>query len=137
MKTKSNQKQAADLALFAGAFLGFTAVGLGALASHAFSKSLEIQSIALMEIGLRYQFYHALALLTVWNLIDRNPQERNFQLAGYFLFAGVIFFSGSLYIMALTGMTFMGAVTPIGGVLLLLGWLMLFLGAYHRCRSTK
>lgn len=94
------------------------AVGLGAFGAHALKARLSPEMLAIFETGVRYQVYHALALLLLAAV--RGPSK-----AGWCFTAGIVIFSGSLYILALTGVKKWGAVTPIGGVLFLIGWLIL------------
>lgn len=100
-----------------GAGFMFLAVGLGAFGAHALKSRLEPDMLAIFETGVRYQVYHALALLLLAAL--RGPNK-----AAWCFTAGIVLFSGSLYILALTGVRRWGAVTPIGGVLFLAGWLI-------------
>lgn len=99
-----------------GAGFMFLAVGLGAFGAHALKSRLEPDMLAVFETGVKYQVYHALALLLLAAL--RGPNK-----AAWCFTAGIIVFSGSLYILALTGVRKWGAVTPIGGLLFLAGWL--------------
>ena len=101
-----------------GAGLMFLAVGLGAFGAHALKSKLEPEMLAIFETGVKYQIYHALALLLIASL--RGPSK-----AAWCFTAGIALFSGSLYLLALTGVKKWGAVTPIGGVLFLAGWLIL------------
>ena len=104
-----------------GAGLMFLAVGLGAFGAHALKSRLEPDMLAVFEVGVRYQVYHALALLLLAAL--HGPGK-----AAWCFTAGIAFFSGSLYLLALTGVRKWGAVTPIGGVLFLAGWLIVLFG---------
>jgi len=101
-----------------GAGFMFLAVGLGAFGAHALKSRLEPDLLAAFEVGVRYQVYHALALLLLAAL--RGPSK-----AAWCFTAGIIVFSGSLYLLSLTGVRRWGAVTPIGGLLFLAGWLIL------------
>jgi uncharacterized membrane protein YgdD (TMEM256/DUF423 family) len=101
-----------------GAGFMFLAVGLGAFGAHALKARLSPEMLAIFETGVKYQVYHALALLLLASL--RGPSK-----AAWCFTAGIAIFSGSLYILALTGEKKWGAVTPIGGVLFLAGWLIL------------
>ena len=109
-----------------GAGLMFLAVGLGAFGAHALKARLEPDMLAAFEVGVRYQVYHALALLLLAAL--HGPGK-----AAWCFTAGIAFFSGSLYILALTGVRRWGAVTPIGGLFFLAGWLILL---FHRAPSS-
>lgn len=110
-----------------GSIFGFLSVALGAFGAHALRAKLSSDMLSIFEVGVRYQMYHALALFAVaWAITNYNS---GFMLsAGWLFIAGTIIFSGSLYILALTGIKMWGAVTPIGGLLLLLGWLVLIIG---------
>ena len=98
----------------------FLAVGLGAFGAHALKSRLTPDMLAIFETGVRYQVYHALALLLLAAL--RGPNK-----SGWCFTAGIVLFSGSLYLLALTGVRKWGAVTPIGGLLFLAGWLIMLL----------
>ncbi len=101
-----------------GAGFMFLAVALGAFGAHALKTRLTPDMLAIFETGVRYQVYHALALLLLAAV--RGPSK-----AGWCFTAGIVLFSGSLYLLALTGVRKWGAVTPIGGLLFLAGWLIL------------
>jgi len=96
-------------------------VALGAFGAHALKTRLPADLQAIFEVGVRYQLIHAVALLGIAWLNDRFPQKAVTQ-SGWLLVAGILIFSGSLYILALTGVRTWGAVTPIGGALFLAGW---------------
>ncbi|MBI5246104.1 MAG: DUF423 domain-containing protein [Elusimicrobia bacterium] len=95
----------------------FLAVGLGAFGAHALKTRLTPEMLAIFETGVKYQVYHALALLLLAAL--RGPSK-----AAWCFSAGIVLFSGSLYILAFTGIRKFGAITPIGGLLFLAGWLI-------------
>jgi uncharacterized membrane protein YgdD (TMEM256/DUF423 family) len=111
-----------------GLILGVTAIVLGAFGAHALKKSLTLEELATFETGVKYQMYHALFLLFLGMtaLVTDQNKKHIFQLVT----VGVIFFSGSIYILAtktITGVDFrpLGIITPIGGTLLILGWALL------------
>jgi uncharacterized membrane protein YgdD (TMEM256/DUF423 family) len=110
--------------LIASGVVGSLGVGLGAFGAHALRDSLPPEALARFETGVRYQFYHAFALLGV-SLLARAWPGLNFAPAGWCFVAGVAVFSGTLYLIDLTGVRAFGAVTPVGGLLLLAGWVML------------
>jgi uncharacterized membrane protein YgdD (TMEM256/DUF423 family) len=114
-----------------GAVSGFLAVAAGAFGAHALRARLTPDLLAVFETGARYQMYHALALLAVALLVGRwqAPQA---VWAGWLFIAGTLVFSGSLYVLALTGSRWWGAVTPVGGVAFLAGWLLLAWAAVAR-----
>lgn len=107
-----------------GALSGFIAVGAGAFGAHALKARLAPDLLAVFETGARYQMFHALALLAAGWATVRYPGAAA-SLAGWLFVAGTVLFSGSLYAMAFTGVRGLGAVTPVGGVAFLGGWLAL------------
>ncbi len=109
-----------------GALLGALAVGAGAFGAHALREHLAPDLLAVFETGARYEMYHALALLAVALLLGRQPPSPAWAAAAGWLFAaGIVLFSGSLYALALTGVRGFGAVTPLGGLAFLAGWICL------------
>jgi uncharacterized membrane protein YgdD (TMEM256/DUF423 family) len=107
-----------------GALLAFLGVALGAFGAHALRARLTPGDLDIFETGVRYQMYHALALLFVAWAATRWPGGL-VHAAGWAFVVGVLVFSGSLYVLVLSGLRWMGAITPLGGVALLLGWAML------------
>ena len=113
------------------AILGGLGVALGAFGAHALSARLTPDLLQTFETGVRYHFYHAFALLAVAYAIGRWPQSNLPTIAGWLFVAGVLIFSGSLYLLALTGIRWLGAITPIGGVAFIAGWLCLAWAAWR------
>jgi len=108
------------------ALYGFLGVALGAFGAHALRQRLEPDMLRVWETAVNYQFWHALALLGIGVLMLRHAS--GWLNASGLLFAlGVLLFSGSLYALALSGIRVLGAITPIGGVLMLAGWICLFI----------
>ena len=107
-----------------GALSAFVAVAAGAFGAHGLKSRLTPELLAVFETGARYQMFHALALLAVAWAQTRWPGGGT-TASGWFFVAGTLLFSGSLYALALTGARWMGAITPFGGLALLLGWLCL------------
>jgi len=105
------------------AFAGL-AVVLGAFGAHALRASLSPEDLATFEIGVRYQMYHALGLLAVAWAMTRWETD-TLQVAGWAFVAGILVFSGSLYLLVLSGNRWLGAITPIGGVAFIVGWALL------------
>ena len=114
-----------------GSLSGGIAVALGAFAAHGLQSRLDPQMLAAFETGARYQMYHALALLAVGLLAER-ASTRLLAASGTLFLAGTVLFSGSLYTLALTGTRGLGAITPLGGVAFLAGWLCLGWAAWRR-----
>lgn len=111
----------ARLWLGLGAAYGFLGVGFGAFGAHALRQRLSPDMLQVWHVGVEYQFYHALALLALGLLAFVRPAAGQ-TLAGIGFGLGVLLFSGSLYALALSGVRVLGAITPIGGLLFLLGW---------------
>jgi uncharacterized membrane protein YgdD (TMEM256/DUF423 family) len=118
--------------LLIGAVLGFLGVALGAFAAHGLKNRLSPEMLEVFDTGVRYHMYHTFAILIVAAAIGHIGNARLLAMAGWFFFAGILLFSGSLYALALTGVGIFGAVTPIGGVLFLIGWASLALFAVGR-----
>ena len=103
------------------AILGFVGVAAGAFGAHGLKTRLSAEMLAVFETAVRYQMYHALALLgAVW--VAQHTSGASALWACRFFIAGVLIFSGSLYLLTLTGVRWLGAITPIGGAALLAGW---------------
>ena len=114
--------------LLIGAFSGFIAVTLGAFGAHGLRNRLSPEMLAVFETGVRYQMYHTLAILIV-ALAAARLDGWLIRSAGWLFTGGIVVFSGSLYVLALTGVTMLGAITPLGGVAFLGGWACLVLAA--------
>ena len=105
-----------------GAFIGFLGVAAGAFGGHALKNILTQEMLAIYEIGVRYQMYHALALFgSAWacSLFSSSLCVAS----GWCFIAGILLFSGSLYVLAITGIRAVGMITPLGGIAFLVGWL--------------
>lgn len=113
-----------------GAICGLLAVALGAFAAHALKGLLSAGLLEVFRTGVEYQGMHALALLVV-GLLGRDRAGAALNLAGWAFAVGILLFSGSLYLLALTDARWLGAVTPFGGSAFLLGWGALGWHAYR------
>jgi uncharacterized membrane protein YgdD (TMEM256/DUF423 family) len=111
-----------------GALSGFISVAAGAFGAHALRARLDPGALSVFETGARYQMYHALGLLAVAWAVSRWPGPWAGR-AGWLFVGGTLLFSGSLYALALSGVRWLGAVTPLGGVAFLAGWICLALAA--------
>jgi len=119
------------------AFLGMTAIVLGAFGAHALKKILNLEQLNTFETGVKYQMYHALFLLFVG--LSQSIAAKTKKIIFYFVVTGVVFFSGSIYLLATNNLTSfdfktIGFVTPIGGLLLIIGWIWLFIDFYQKKR---
>jgi len=115
------------------ALLGALSVLLGAFAAHGLRKMVEEHTVAIFETGVRYQFYHVFALAMV-AILYKDISNQLIVRAGLFFIIGIFFFSGSLYLltikvaMGISGLNWLGPITPIGGLFFIVGWLCLFMG---------
>ena len=115
--------------LLIGAVAGFLGVAFGAFGAHGLRTRLTPDMLAVFETAVRYQMYHALAILLVGLMMARMGGWL-FSAAGWAFTAGIVLFSGSLYVLALTGTSALGAITPFGGVAFLLGWGFLIVAGF-------
>jgi uncharacterized membrane protein YgdD (TMEM256/DUF423 family) len=113
-----------------GSLSGLIAVAAGAFGAHTLRDRIPADLLATFETGVRYQMYHALALLAVAWAVTRWANSLT-TLAGWLFVAGTLIFSGSLYALSLTGARWLGAITPLGGVAFIGGWLCLALVAWR------
>jgi uncharacterized membrane protein YgdD (TMEM256/DUF423 family) len=118
-----------------GAFFGMLAIVLGAFGAHALKKVLTIEELSTFETGVRYQMYHAFFLLFIG--ITNSISQKTKKTILYLVVFGVIFFSGSIYLLATNNLTsfdfkIIGFVTPLGGLLLILGWGALLLNYFSK-----
>ncbi|MGQ0501222.1 MAG: DUF423 domain-containing protein [Panacagrimonas sp.] len=121
----------AQASLSVGSVLGFLAVLLGAFGAHALKVRLSVEMLAIWKTANEYHFYHALALLLV-GVIARQERLPGLDAAALCLVGGVLVFCGSLYLLALTQTRWLGAITPIGGLLFLAGWATLAWAVWRR-----
>jgi uncharacterized membrane protein YgdD (TMEM256/DUF423 family) len=111
-----------------GAVAALVGVGFGAFGAHGLRGRLSPEMLAVFETGVRYQMYHAFAIFVVALALAHNDAAL-VRAAGWAFTAGIVIFSGSLYVLALTGVTTLGAITPLGGVAFLAGWALLIAAA--------
>jgi uncharacterized membrane protein YgdD (TMEM256/DUF423 family) len=131
--------------LCSGAVLGALGIALGAFGAHALQSYLAARVndaefaarwLNTWEVAVRYQMYQALALLAAGLLAERGPQ-RSLTVAGLSITAGVLLFSGLLYCLVLTGQRILGAIVPVGGVLMIVGWLAIAVAAWQRTEVQR
>ncbi|MGH1487203.1 MAG: DUF423 domain-containing protein [Cellvibrionaceae bacterium] len=116
--------------LVVSGFSGFLAVMLGAFGAHGLKGKISDSLLAAFQTGTYYQMFHTLALLGLAVLLIQLPSfSKAFTIAGYSWIAGIVLFCGSLYGLALGGPAWLGPITPLGGLLFMLGWLSLITGA--------
>lgn len=119
-----SRKSDTSLLLALGSFIAGFAIAGGAFGAHFLKDVLDPSMLAVFDTATRYQMNHGLGLCVVAWAVDRYPEKR-LEPSGWLFLVGIILFSGSLYGVSLTGMRWLGAVTPIGGVILLVGWFLL------------
>lgn len=116
--------------LMLGSINAFLSVAIGAFGAHILKPRIPANMLANYETGVQYHMAHALGLILVAILADKLGQSGLIAWSGWALFVGIILFSGSLYVMALTGIKTLGAITPIGGIAFLTGWILLAVSAF-------
>ena len=132
-----NNESMHKIFLIIGTILGGLAVALGAFGAHGLKKLVSPETVATYQTGVQYQMYHALALILVGILTERASNSF-LNYAGLLFLAGVVFFSGSLYLivsmqaMNKTIPTYIGIITPIGGLFFIIGWILLLLGIIRK-----
>jgi uncharacterized membrane protein YgdD (TMEM256/DUF423 family) len=115
--------------------LGALSVSIGAFGAHGLRNILmETGRTETFELAVRYQFYHTFAIFFT-GILMFNLKNRLLNFAALFFVFGIIFFSGSLYTLSLTGKTWLGAVTPLGGLLFIIGWMLLFYSVWKELKS--
>ena len=126
---KSSKKMDKKFLIIA-AWLGALSVALGAFGAHTLKEYLTPQSLTTFETGVRYQFYHVFAL-ALTGVLYRSYPNKKIRLAGNLFITGIVFFSGSLYLLSILGtenFRWIGAITPMGGVFFIAGWIFLAIG---------
>lgn len=107
--------------MLAAAVSGFLSVAMGAFGAHGLKAVLDAYGSAIFETAVQYQMFHTLGLMAIGMLQTIYPKQR-FHLAGWGFLIGIVLFSGSLYVLAISGIKWLGAITPVGGTAFLLGW---------------
>jgi uncharacterized membrane protein YgdD (TMEM256/DUF423 family) len=122
----------ANTFLLVGSLVGFLGVAAGAFGAHGLRSRLSPDMLAVFETAVRYQMYHVFALLITAVVMGRVGDARLLTIAGWSFITGIVLFSGSLYALALTGISSLGAITPLGGLAFLVGWACLAIFAAAR-----
>lgn len=117
--------------LMTAAISGLLVVALGAFGAHGLKARLAADMLAIYQTGVQYHFYHSLALLVTALVMMQAPKVVAFRWAAVLFIAGTVIFSGSLYLLAISGIRWLGAITPIGGLLLMAGWAALSVGSFQ------
>ena len=114
-----------------GGLFGMLSVALGAFGAHMLKARMDANLFDIYQTAVQYQMYHALALVLVSILIRQFGGGAVLQAAGWLFVAGIVIFSGSLYVLSMTGVRTWGAITPIGGFMFIAGWIALVVSAYR------
>jgi len=117
--------QSAKIFLLLGSLAMMIAVGLGAFGAHGLKDRLAADMLAVYRTGVEYHVYHALGLLAVGMIAAHLPESDLVKWSGWLMAAGIVLFSGSLYLLALTGTRWLGAITPVGGAAWIVAWALL------------
>jgi uncharacterized membrane protein YgdD (TMEM256/DUF423 family) len=129
-------RSSAQRFLALGSILAGLGVAAGAFGAHALKEILDAPMLQVFETATRYVMYHAFGLCIVSWAIDRYPEQR-LEKSGWLFLIGILLFSGSLYAVSLAGIRWMGAVTPIGGLAFMTGWLLLAWGVWRDARARS
>lgn len=124
------------LFLFFCTFSAFLSVAMGAFGAHALKAVLSPEMLAVYKTAVTYQMWHALGLGLTAILRAQNPGSRLIIYSGWLMFSGIVLFSGSLYILSLSGIKWLGMITPLGGVCFLAAWLLLIIFSFNLEKSV-
>lgn len=113
-----------------GSLNAFLSVALGAFGAHYLKQKLTPDKLDVFQTGVHYHMIHAIALILIAILSEKLANSSMVNASGWFIFIGIILFSGSLYALSLTGLKFFGPITPLGGLSFLIGWVLLAIAAY-------
>lgn len=119
------------LFLIIGSFAMALAVGVGAFGAHGLKEVLTDKMLDIFETGVKYHFYHAIGLLIIGLVAQLIPNSSLLQWSGWLMLAGIIIFSGSLYILSISGIRWIGAITPIGGLCFIVAWILLAIASWQ------
>jgi uncharacterized membrane protein YgdD (TMEM256/DUF423 family) len=121
--------------IFIAGLFALTSIALGAFGAHALKKILSPEVLEVFQTAVKYQMFQVCGFISV-GFLRKFSTDSLINKAGYLFLYGTLIFSGSLYLLCFTGIKWLGAITPIGGVCLIIGWIMLSIGAY-RVKSTN
>jgi len=123
--------------LLLGALSALTGVGMGAFGAHGLKAVISPEMLTVYQTGVTYQMWHALGLIAIALISQHAPDSKLLRWAGGLMFAGILLFSGSLYALALLNHTWLGMITPFGGVCFLVAWLLIAVSATTNTRSSE
>jgi len=117
------------LFLIIGAINAMLAVALGAFGAHGLEGKISEKYLEVWKTGVQYQMFHAMGLFVIAFLLNKFPQSSLLTASGWIMFAGVVLFSGSLYVLSTSGIKVLGAITPLGGVAFIVAWILIVVAA--------
>ena len=117
------------LFLIIGAINAMLAVALGAFGAHGLEGKISEKYLELWKTGVQYQMFHAMGLFVIAFLLSKFPQSSLLTASGWIMFAGIVLFSGSLYVLSTSGIKVLGAITPLGGVAFIVAWILIVVAA--------
>ncbi|MBY0063600.1 MULTISPECIES: DUF423 domain-containing protein [Priestia] len=117
------------LFLIIGAINAMLAVALGAFGAHGLEGKISEKYLEVWKTGVQYQMFHAIGLLVIAFLLSKFPQSSLLTASGWIMFAGIVLFSGSLYVLSTSGIKVLGAITPLGGVAFIVAWILIVVAA--------
>jgi uncharacterized membrane protein YgdD (TMEM256/DUF423 family) len=117
------------LFLIIGAINAMLAVALGAFGAHGLEGKISEKYLEVWKTGVQYQMFHAMGLFVIAFLLSKFPQSSLLTASGWIMFAGIVLFSGSLYVLSTSGIKVLGAITPLGGVAFVVAWILIVVAA--------
>jgi uncharacterized membrane protein YgdD (TMEM256/DUF423 family) len=117
--------------LFLSAICGLTGVAMGAFGAHGLKAILSVEMLAVYKTAVDYQMWHALGLGLIAIFKQQSPESKHLKWAGWLMLSGIVLFSGSLYLLAISGIKGLGMIAPLGGVCFLAAWIWLAIFAYQ------
>ncbi|WP_129705514.1 DUF423 domain-containing protein [Priestia megaterium] len=117
------------LFLIIGAINAMLAVALGAFGAHGLEGKISEKYLEVWKTGVQYQMFHAMGLFVIAFLLSKFPQSSLLTASGWSMFAGIVLFSGSLYVLSTSGIKVLGAITPLGGVAFIVAWILIVVAA--------
>ncbi|MGG0451991.1 DUF423 domain-containing protein [Priestia megaterium] len=117
------------LFLIIGAINAMLAVALGAFGAHGLEGKISEKYLEVWKTGVQYQMFHAMGLFVIAFLLNKFPQSSLLTASGWIMFAGIVLFSGSLYVLSTSGIKVLGAITPLGGVAFIVAWILIIVAA--------
>ncbi|MGG0538250.1 DUF423 domain-containing protein [Priestia aryabhattai] len=117
------------LFLTIGAINAMLAVALGAFGAHGLEGKISEKYLEVWKTGVQYQMFHAIGLFVIAFLLSKFPQSSLLTASGWIMFAGIVLFSGSLYVLSTSGIKVLGAITPLGGVAFIVAWILIVVAA--------